>query len=347
MTSLSVAKKSNSTPTVIGLDIGSYAVKCIEVDTSSQKPALLRVSILPVNDPSPEAISKVLKVCLDPSVALSRRVRISLSGGSSLLIRRIQLPAMTASELKGAIRFEAESHIPFPVDECELDFQILSETPDRKSIHVLLVAAKKAFIRERLKLLEAVNVVPELIDVDIFCLINAHEVLGQADDATFGLLNIGHSASSFAIMHEKRPYFVREIPFGSKNLTQAIQKVRGVNEEEANRIKVEAASENGIDTRALALEGFEPLIEEIRHSVDYFENEVGEDLKTIRMSGGGVLFPGTAETFSEELGKQVSIWDNTQKLDIFGEIDREYLSAHACELNVALGMALRGLGGKR
>lgn len=347
MPELSTVKKGK-TQSIVGLDIGTYAIKCVEVDSEAGKIRLFRVSILPVDPASPESIPKALKHCFDPAMAPARRVRVSVSGGSSLLIRRIQLPAMTHSELKGAIRFEAEGHIPFPVEDCELDFQILNEAPDKKSINVLLVAAKKDLIQERLKLLASVSVVPEVIDVDIFCLINAYQALGENEkDTTFGLLNIGHRVSSFAIIQDKLPYFVREIPFGSKGLTQAIQKAKNVSENTADRLKIERPAEAALDARALALEGFEPLIEEIRHSIDYFENEAGEDLKTIWLSGGGALFPGTAELLSEELGKQFSVWDNTKKMEVFGDVDQKFLVAHAPELNVALGMVLRGGGAHR
>ena len=67
-------------------------------------------------------------------------------------------------------------------------------------------------------------------------------------------------------------------------------------------------------------------------------------LKTIWLSGGGALSHGSAQLLSNELGKQVSLWDNTKRLEVFGDIDKAYLAAHSLELNVALGMVLRGSG---
>lgn len=312
--------------TAIGLDIGSHSIKCVEIARGADKFRLQRVSILPADAASPDLTLKALRLLFDPQQPAPKRVRVSVSGGgSTLLIRRIQLPNMTAAELRGAIRFEAEGHIPFPIEECLIDFQILNQTPDKKTMNVMLVAAKKQFIQERLKLLASVNIVPELIDVDIFCLINAYEVLGQeAGENTFGLLNIGHKVSSFAIVQDKLPFFVREIPFGAAGVQR-----------------------DAPDPHAAAAKGFEPLVDEMRHSIDYVENETGEELRTIKLSGGGALCPGTDKVLSEELGKDVKLWDNTKRLEIFGDIDQKYLSEHSAELNVALGMVLRGLGGKK
>jgi type IV pilus assembly protein PilM len=337
--------KKGKGPTAVGLDIGSYSVKCVEIDPQRGVAQLLRVSILPVRPGSPESVTNALKVLLGQSSFQDKRVRISVSGGSSLLIRRIQLPSMTASELKGAIRFEAESHIPFPIGECQLDFQILGFTEDRKMMNVMLVAAKKELLQDRLKLLSAVNIVPVLIDVDIFCLINAYEVLGKTgENTTFGLLNIGHRMSSFAIVRDKQPFFVREIPMGAYGVTKALAGAKGISEEEADHMKIGPNAGADADVRGAVEKGLDPLIEEMRHSIDYVENDTGEDLKTIWLSGGGALSPGSAQLLSTELGRQVSLWDNTKRLEVFGDIDHEYLTAHSLELNVALGMVLRGTG---
>ena len=332
----------------IGLDIGSYSIKCVEIASSPDKFKLQRVSILPADLSSPASITAALKVLFDQYPTSSRKVRISVSGGSSLLIRRIQLPSMTHAELKGAIRYEAESHIPFPIDDCLIDFQILNQSEDKKRMNVLLVAAKKDFIQERLKLVSAVNVLPDVIDVDIFCLINAYETLGQAPaESTFGLLNIGHKVSSFAIIQDKLPFFVREIPFGALGVTRAIAESKGMSEADADRFKIDRAPDTLAELKAAAQKGFEPMAEEMRHSIDYFENESGEELKSIWLSGGGALCPGTAEVLSEELGKNVSLWDNIKKMEVFGDIDQKFLNDHAAELNVALGMVMRGVGHKK
>src|SRR3989338_3962790 len=161
---------------ILGLDIGSYSVKSVEVVLTGNSVQLRRVFVLPYNKNKAGELDRILNHVFEPYEGKPGKLRISVSSGSSLLIRRIKLPLMTPAELKGAIIYEAEGHIPFPVDECLLDFQILGQDTQGRTMDVMLVAAKNVFIRERLKLLQAVGVTPEIIDVDIFCLLNAFEV---------------------------------------------------------------------------------------------------------------------------------------------------------------------------
>lgn len=328
--------------TIVGLDIGSYSVKCVTILRGREKIELHRATILPVADP--QSLPRVLKV-LD--IASAKRIRIAVSG-SSILMRRITMPMMTANELKSAIRFEAESHIPFPIDDCVLDFQILNQNPAKKQMTVMLVVAKKDFIESRLKMLSEQGIFPEVIDLDIFCLSNAFEVLNsEAEERTYGLLNIGHRVSSLAITHDKIPALVREIPFAGLGITKTLADLRSISEEQADALKIRKSSEDQPDLRKAAEKGLEPLIEEIRHSFDYIENEAGEDVKCLWVSGGGALALGVTEILSQELGCKVAVWDNTKKLQFLGEIDQKFIADRAPELNVALGMTLRDLGGRR
>lgn len=338
--------KASKVFTAIGLDIGSHSVKCVEITHGDGAIKLHRVLILPVPDNTAKGWAEVLKIIMEP-LEPTKRLRISVSG-SSLLIRPISLPLMTPAELKGAIRFEAESHLPFPIDDCILDFQILNRDEAKKSMNVLLVAAKKDFIQDRLKVLAELNIHPELIDVDIFCLINAFEMLGDGQqDKTYGLLNIGHQVSSFAIIQGGQPFFVREIPLGGHSVTKALAEMKGIPDTEADQLKMNRDSPAADSLEEATKRGFEQLVSELNHSIDYFENESGEELHQIWMSGGGALSVGAAEILSKELGKQVSLWDNVKKMEIFGQLDQKYLTDHSAELNVAFGMVLRDTGKKK
>jgi type IV pilus assembly protein PilM len=336
--------KKIKTVTAVGLDIGTHTVKCVQMTHDEQSIKLHRVSILPVTGSSKEAVMKTLPLLFETSQPLPKNIRISVKG-SSLLMRRIQLPMMTPAELKSAIRFEAEGQIPFSIEDCILDFQILDKDAEKKIMHVLLVAAKKDYIEDRLGLLKNLGVKPEVIDVDIFCLVNAFEMLNNDEqNKTYGLLNIGHEVSSFAIIHEKLPFFVREIPLGGARVTRALMELKGISENEADLLKLSRLPEHLDLLKEATRKGFEALVDELEHSINYFENETEEEIKFVWMSGGGAMSFGAGEILSGGLKREVSLWDNTKKMEVFGDVDHAYLREHSHELNVAFGMVLRGLG---
>lgn len=326
---------------IVGLDIGAYSIKCVEMISSKEEVRLIRAAVLPYSplDPLLEVLTKVW----NPLSLMPPKIRLSVTG-PSLLIRRISLPLMTFNELKGAIRFEAERHIPFPIDDCILDFQILNQVPSKKTMTVLLAAAKRDFIMERLKTVATAGIDPELVDVDVFCVANAFARLSDfADTKTYGLLNIGHHGSSFLIMQDKTPFFVREIPIGGLAVTRALAELRSIEDSAADVLKKDRNPDVQSDLKSATQKGFENLAEELKQSINYFENEAGEELKNVWISGGGSLSVGVAEWLTEELGLQVAAWSSAKKITLDG-VDAPFLEEHGPEMNVAFGMVLRGLG---
>ena len=328
---------------VIGLDIGSHSVKCVELTHNKEVVKLHRASILPVLESSNEGLAATLKAFFGAYPSPPKSVRIGLAG-PSVIIRRIQLPIMTHSDLKGAIRFEAESHLPYAIEECVLDFQILNQVPNQTNMNVLLVAAKRDHIQTRLDMLTAAGIAPDMIDLDVFCLSNAFEILNSGlDSKVYGLLNIGHTLSSFLVVHDKQPFFVRDIPYGGVHVTQALAESKGIPPAEAETLKAEREAELLESLKAATQKGFESLADELKNSIDFCEGELGEPISALWLSGGGAASYEAAAVLSEAAGKKVSPWDNVKKMEVFKNSDTKFMEERSNELNVAFGLALRGV----
>ncbi len=312
----------------IGLDIGSYSVKGVQMTFNKADSQVTHSNIVAVQGNLLNAVKELMKSFPAPA----KNVRISLTG-PSLLIRRISLPTMTKNELKSAIRFEAEKHIPFPINDCILDSQILSQKSGQKEMSVLLVAAKRDFIQERLKLLSDAGLEADLIDVDIFSLYNAFEKFRDSAlnlPKTYGLLNIGHQTSSLLIMREGTPFFVREISSGGSQVTKALMAQKNISEAEADQLKKNRDQSNLEVLKQATHQGFEKLLEGLNHSINYIENEAGEMVECVWISGGGALSTGAAEVLSEEIGRTFMAWEGPK-----------VIKERPTEISVALGTALR------
>ncbi|MCG3176350.1 MAG: hypothetical protein MOGMAGMI_01299 [Candidatus Omnitrophica bacterium] len=322
----------------VGLDIGTSSVKTVELIRSGTSYKLRRASIQPLADAAPETVAQALKSTAETVVG-ARHLRISVAG-SSLLIRRIEMPQMNAAELRNAVKFEAENHIPFPVDECMLDHHVVQAGAEGKNATLLLVALKKEFIQERVKMLHDLGLKPELVDVDAFALVNAFERLGpEARPKNYGLLNIGHGTSLFTIVQSGQPFFVREINTGGLEVTRALAETLSLDEAAAEKVKLSADPARAADLKAAALRALSPLVNELKSSVDYFENESGEELKQVWVCGGSAA--GWAEeVLTQEVGRTFKVWDPLLHLEVLSEAS-EAVEGRGPAFAVALGLAVR------
>ena len=164
----------------IGLDIGSGFVKVVEVDHSGDQPEVVRVAMRPL---LPDAI--VEGEIMDYGL-VSDTVRglfqetglkgadvVTAVGGHDVIIKKIEMDRMKESDAREVIRWEAEQHVPFDIKSVEIDFQILNPHDDGLQMEVLLVAAKRELVDNKVALLQDAGVAPRVIDVDAFALHNA------------------------------------------------------------------------------------------------------------------------------------------------------------------------------
>src|SRR5262245_287401 len=171
---------------VVGLDIGSSAVKAVEIKAAGKTYKVTGVAIEPVPADAivdgaiidGGAVAAAIRRIFERKTFKTKAVAASLSG-NAVIVKKITLPVMTEAELAESIQWEAEQYIPFDVQDVNLDYQILDSGtgPGSKgSMEVLLVAAKKEKIANYTGVITQAGCVPVVVDVDAFALQNACEV---------------------------------------------------------------------------------------------------------------------------------------------------------------------------
>lgn len=331
---ITVKKKISQT----GLDIGSSSIKLIRLSGSIDSPLLLNFDVIKTE----ERIDSQKKVLEEIARKLSvKEVNISLSG-PAVVVRYIELPKMTDEELKSSMKFEAEKHIPFDTKEVILDCQILEHIGQGK-MRVLLVAAKKSAISERLNLIRSAGLSAKIIDCDSFALTNAF-LLNFPDidkESNIALLNLGKRLVAIEILKGKYPYFTRELPIGGKDFAKAISERLSLDINAASEL-IEHPQERYNEVVDIIKPIITHMIEEIKLSLNYYENQMGMAVDRIYLSGGLSSFKGLANIFSESLGVECNLWDPLQRLKIDKDLSPERLDLVKNQLPVALGLAIRG-----
>jgi type IV pilus assembly protein PilM len=344
---------------VVGLDIGSSAVKAIELKAAGKGFKVVAFAIQPVPPDSivdgaiidGAAVADAIRRVFENKAFKTKEVAASLSG-NAVIVKKINLPVMTEAELAESIYWEAEQYIPFDIQDVNLDYQILNAGVGAESagtMDVLLVAAKKEKIADYTGVISQAGRVPVVVDVDAFALQNAYEVnYGLEPDAVVVLLNAGASAININILTGDQSLFTRDISIGGNAYTEAVQKELNLPFDSAEQAK-RGEPVDGVyaeDVTPVLHAMTENVLLEIQKTFDFFKATATSDrIDKIVLSGGASRVDGFAAAVQERFSTAVESFDpfktiafDAQKLGI---VDAEALIPTVA---VAVGLALRRVG---
>ncbi len=195
-------------PKIIGLDIGSNAVKMVEINRSKKGFELEYVGLAPLSDGA--IVDKSIKKADLVGGAIrtlhsmsSRNKQVATSfAGKAVIIKQVTMTSMTDSQLEKQIQMEAEPYIPFDIKDVNLDFFIMGDRPEKEgSMEVVLVAAKKDYMAEYLDLIQSLGLIPVVVDVDPFALEVMYEFCyPNVQEEIVALVNVGASTININIL---------------------------------------------------------------------------------------------------------------------------------------------------
>ncbi|MBI5055508.1 MAG: type IV pilus assembly protein PilM [Nitrospirae bacterium] len=341
---------------IVGLDIGSKNIKAVQLKESKSGYQLERLGIAPLE---PELIvdgsildsSRVvgaIKGLISSTDINTRDVTLSVSGHSSVIIKRVSLTQMSEDELGESIKFEAEQYIPFDIEDVNLDFQILGPSGKENMMDVLIVAVKKEKINEYVTVVKDAGLNPVIVDVDAFALENMYELNYEIkENENVALVNIGAGMINMNILKGGSSVFTRDSAVGGNMHTEALQKEFTISYANAEKLKLEGSKE-GIspeDMAAALTSASEDIISEISRSFDYFRDTTNyESINEIIISGGVALTAGFVSLLSERSGINVRVAEPFKSIRVPETFDKEYLKKVEPVIAIAVGLALRRVG---
>jgi len=228
---------------VIGLDIGTHAVKAVQMSRSGDRLLIEDIGYALVDrtrlatDPV-SAQADALREALD-GMPVSQCAVVGALPGQTVVIRYPRLKRLPAAEMDAAIEAEARHNIPYDLSEVFLDWSLLDEETegDETNLKVLLVAAKHEVIDTRLRVAESADVQYSVLSVDSLALADAADGANLLrSEGTTALVNIGASSVSIHFTKNGTSNFIRDINWGAKELIQAISKARRCDYEHAEAI---------------------------------------------------------------------------------------------------------------
>ncbi|MCP4649418.1 MAG: type IV pilus assembly protein PilM [PVC group bacterium] len=332
------------TDVTVGVDIGSSSVKIVQLRTVSNggesKKELASFAIKPFKSQDRKDILQGIKEAVEMAKIETDMVNTSVSG-QAVIVRYIQIPIMKKEELANAMSFQATKYIPFNIEEVNYDFQILDTAKENdKLMRVLLVAAKKEVVDERLEMLQEAGLKTNIIDVDSFSIINSFQLVSQENKGIIAVLDIGADITSTTILCNNIPYFNRDVPLGGNDMTKAIVREFEISAPEAEEIKRNPQEKYG-ELINVITPVLDSICGEIHMSFNYCESQLGSSVQKIYLTGGAAKFKGIDKVLSGILNVEVQVWDPSQILQVNQSLSKDHLKTVGPLLTVAVGLALR------
>ena len=320
----------------IGLDIGTSAIKIAKLRSFKDEKELFGFDIIPSQLDLADVLKKIKHLHSTDSV------NISVSG-SQTVIRYVNFPKMNAAELRQALKFEAQKHIPFSLSEVHLDGYILrDDLPDNKML-VLIAAVKKDLVSQRLKVIQDAGFHVNLIDIDSVALTNIFNYNNSKDSLdhkTIALLNIGASVSNLNILENEIPRLSRDIHIAGTNFTQKIMDVLAVDFTSAEKLKISPEPDKINKINAAVESVLTNLASEVRTSFDYYESQSSSSVTKIILTGGGAKFIGLKDMLNHFLNIEIEQLDPLKRIKIAQDVDKDKLTSSLSQLAIAFGLAL-------
>jgi type IV pilus assembly protein PilM len=314
--------------TTVGLDIGSGLIKLVAISHGSGEPVLTKVALTTVVDDAivegevmdTGIVADAIRGLMQSAGIKTKQVVIAV-GGRDVIIKKIAMERVKESEARQLIRWEAEQHVPFDMENVELDFQILDPEGEGLQMNVLLVAAKRELVENKLALLAQAGLQPLIIDVDAFALHNAFQLNHpDAMHGVVGLVNLGHETTNINIMEDGVPVLTRDLPLGTRRFREDLQRERGLSAEDADKLL------QGFE-RSEVLEPFletrgEELAVGIERAAAFLQSasRSAGGLGRLYTTGGGSRIPGLNRVLADRLRLPVQQANPIERLQVAEDV---------------------------
>jgi type IV pilus assembly protein PilM len=344
---------------VVGLDIGDGVLRAAEVkDPARARPTVVKYHEVPIPH---GAVSKGEVVDRDAVVAGIRALWsqgkfgtkdvVLGMGNHRILARDHVVRAQPIERIREQLPFQVQDLLPVPVADALLDFYPISRemTDQGPMINGLLVAAIKEAVLGNVEAVEAAGL--HVAEVDLIPFALTRLLLGSASTTSVtALVDIGASTTNVVMAVGGVPHFVRVLPSGSRDISDAIVAKHGIAFDDAERIKrqfgvapqvVTPEQRPVIDTIHAATG---ELLGSVRNTISYFVNSRPTlPVTQLMLSGGGADMPGIREAFAELTRLPVAEADPFGRVMVAKSIESDGLRTARSKAPVAIGLAVGSL----
>ena len=350
----SVGLLSAKSPQLIGVDISSTAVKLLQLSRAGNRYRVEHYAVEPLppnavvekNIVEVEAVGEAIKRAVARSGARARHAAAAVAG-SAVITKIIPMPAdLDEDDLESQVELEAVNYIPYPIEEVNLDFEVLGAMPgNAEMVQVLLAASRTENVDARVSALELGGLTAKVMDVEAFAIENAFSLLADGlsapRDGIVAMVDTGATMTTLNILRNGRSLYSREQVFGGKQLTDEVMRRYGLSYEEAGLAKRQGGLPESYDIEVL--EPFkEAMVQQVSRLLQFFyAGSEFNRVDQIVLAGGCASIPGIAAMVEEQLGVPTVVANPLAQMTLGPRVQAHALAQDAPALMIACGLALR------
>ena len=345
---------TKSQPPLIGVDISSTAVKLLQLSRAGNRYRVEHYAVEPLppnavvekNIVEVEAVGEAIRRAVARSGTRAKFAAAAVAG-SAVITKIIPMPAdLDEDDLESQVELEAVNYIPYPIEEVNLDFEVLGPMPGNADmLQILLAASRSENVEARASALELGGLGARVMDVEAFAIENAFALLSDSlsapRDGIVAMVDTGATMTTLNILRNGRSLYSREQVFGGKQLTDEVMRRYGLSYEEAGLAKRQGGLPESYEIEVL--EPFkEAMVQQVSRLLQFFyAGSEFNRVDQIVLAGGCASIPGIAEMVEEQLGVPTVTANPLAHMTLGPRVQAHALAQDAPALMIACGLALR------
>jgi type IV pilus assembly protein PilM len=342
---------------IIGLDIGSYSIKAVEIINNFKSYEITNFyekKVPHLVDPeNPGTEEGVIPQCMEALFSENQiqadRI-IAAMPGQYISSRILTFQFSDAAKIRAAVTGEIEDVVPFDLDDMIVDHQILGDMNGKTG--VLVVMTKKKFLASFLEHLQRVAIDPKLVDVDSLSFYNLSPYLDMEPGKIYSLIDVGHEKTSICMIQDGILRMFRSINLGGRYITEFLARDLEVSFEEAEALKHSISlmilesdhSQSKLDGQtakvaSLITLAFQPIMKELARTFYAFKGWEKAPIARIYLSGG-TAYIKNLHTYLTQTLEVETVPNNLKNTDLISNPD---LAQKMLSIPQGLAIAMRAV----
>lgn len=340
---------------ILGIDISSSAVKILEISGAGDQlcvegygrdllsPESLDGNIIKDID----SVAQCIKKLFERSKLTCKQVALAVPD-SAVISKIVQInDGLTEEDMEELVVIEADKYIPYPIDEINLDFEVIGHSAKNSAmLDVLIVASRAENVNSRVEAVTRAGLDVKIVDVESYAVERAAQQLAKelpagGQDKIVAIIDIGAHYTHLFVLHGMRLIFSREEKFGGMQLIEAISETYNMSLLQALTAKETGNLPENYETEIL--EPFKQMVLlQVKRTLQFFYSSSQHGfVDHILLAGGVARQKDLTNLIQEQLGVTTTIANPLSHMSFGQMVNLEAVNNDAPALMVACGLALR------